>query len=176
MSSMQSASEAFSPTRPRRTWPERLFGRWWRRQSAARQDRFATLGPLVSVLLFLAAIVAAFWTLRNEEIERTTDSVRRDTELAQQQIRLRLIEDQELLVRLSRDLVTRDVNTDSFFTQTAGFAPARPELTQIIWLNSDRTPKATFLGSIFRGAATLRASADDPSLPQSGAKTSSEAA
>ena len=37
--------------------PQRLFGRWWRRQSPTRQDRFATIGPLVSVLLFLAAII-----------------------------------------------------------------------------------------------------------------------
>ena len=59
-----------------------MFGRWWRSQSPSRQDRFATLGPLVSVLLFLAAIVAAFWTLRNEEIERASDAVRRDTEVA----------------------------------------------------------------------------------------------
>jgi len=49
---------------------KRLFGQWWRRQSPARQDRFATLGPLLSVLLFLAAIISAFWYLRNEEIER----------------------------------------------------------------------------------------------------------
>ncbi len=161
---------------PSPSWAQRLFGRWWRSQSAARQDRFATLGPLVSVLMFLAAIVAAFWTLRNEEIERATDAVRRDTEMAQQQIRARLSEDQELMVRLTRDIVTRDVDTDSFFTQTAGFAPARPELTQVIWLNADRTPRATFLGSIFRGAASLRASADDPSLPVAGAKTASEAA
>ncbi|MCK7500949.1 MAG: hypothetical protein MZW92_70430 [Comamonadaceae bacterium] len=42
--------------------------------------------PLVSVLLFLAAIISAFWYLRNEEIERETESVKRDTEIAQQQI------------------------------------------------------------------------------------------
>ena len=64
------------PTNRRRSlrapngWPQRLFGRWWRRQSPARQDRYATLGPLVSVLLFLAAIISAFWYLRNEELER----------------------------------------------------------------------------------------------------------
>jgi PAS domain S-box-containing protein len=46
----------------------------------------------------------------------------------------------------------------------------------VVWLNADRTPRATFLGSIFRGAATLRNTADDPSLPVSGAKTASEAA
>ena len=39
------------------TMPQRLFGRWWRKQSPARQDRFATIGPLISVLLFLAAII-----------------------------------------------------------------------------------------------------------------------
>src|SRR4051812_6163546 len=147
---MEPAHESGSTPSP--SWTQRLFGRWWRSQSAARQDRFATLGPLVSVLLFLAAIVAAFWTLRNEEIERATDAVRRDTEVAQQQIRSRLSEDQELMVRLQRDISAHDADSDAdvFFTQTAGFAPARPELTQVIWLNADRSPRATFLGSIFR--------------------------
>ncbi|MDH4061594.1 MAG: hypothetical protein OEU94_12350, partial [Aquincola sp.] len=42
---------------------QRLFGRWWRRQSPTQQDRFATMAPLISVLLFLAAIIAAFWYL-----------------------------------------------------------------------------------------------------------------
>ncbi|MFX8227071.1 hypothetical protein ABTL27_19440, partial [Acinetobacter baumannii] len=69
----------------------RLVIGWWFRQSPSRQDRLATLGPLISVLLFLAAIISAFWYLRNEEIERETESVKRDTEIAQQQIRLRLI-------------------------------------------------------------------------------------
>ena len=72
---MQHATEPARPPRLPRTWPEKLFGRWWRRQSAARQDRFATLGPLVSVMLFLAAIILAFWYLRNEEFEREQESV-----------------------------------------------------------------------------------------------------
>ena len=100
----------------------------------------------------------------------------RQSHVRDQQIRARLSEDQELMVRLTRDIVTHDVDTDSFFTQTASFAPARPELTQVIWLNADRTPRATFLGSIFRGAASLRNSAEDPSLPHQGASTASEAA
>src|SRR5919107_2199619 len=101
---MQSADPAPSIPRASRTWPERLFGRWWRRQSAARQDRYATLGPLASVLLFLAAIVSAFWYLRNEEFDREQEAVRRDTEVAQQQVRLRLIENHEQLTRLAREL------------------------------------------------------------------------
>src|SRR6187401_3364102 len=104
---------------PQRTWPERLFGRWWRRQSAARQDRYATLGPLASVLLFLAAIVSAFWYLRNEELEREQEAVRRDTEVAQQQLRLKLIDNHEQLVRTAHDLVTRALDRNSFLVQAS---------------------------------------------------------
>src|SRR5258708_24929087 len=56
----------------------RLFWRWWRQQSPNAQDRYATLGPLVSVMLFLAAIIVAFWYLRNEELEREQESVKRE--------------------------------------------------------------------------------------------------
>ena len=105
---MQRADPVPSPPRPTRTWAERVFGHWWRRQSAARQDRYATLGPLASVLLFLAAIVSAFWYLRNEEFEREQEAVRRDTEVAQQQVRLRLIENHEHLTRMARELVDAD--------------------------------------------------------------------
>ena len=71
--------EPSSPTEASRSGAKRLFGRWWRSQSPARQDRFATLGPLLSVLLFLAAIISAFWYLRNEEFERAGESVRRSS-------------------------------------------------------------------------------------------------
>ena len=76
----------------------RLFWRWWRKQTPSQQDRYATLGPLVSVLLFLAAIIAAFWYLRNEELEREQEAVKRDTEVVQQQIRMRLVEDRKSVV------------------------------------------------------------------------------
>ena len=51
-----------------------------------------------------SAHVAAFWYLRSEEIDREVESVKRDAELVQQQVRLRLIENQEQLVRLAREL------------------------------------------------------------------------
>jgi hypothetical protein len=118
---MQRAGPASSSPRVTRTWAERVFGRWWRRQSAAHQDRYATLGPLASVLLFLAAIVSAFWYLRNEEFEREQEAVRRDTEVAQQQIRLRLIENHEQLTRIARELVARTLDHDEFLEQAATF-------------------------------------------------------
>ena len=124
--------------RPAKDRRRRLIGRWWRQQSPAQQDRLAAGAPLVSVLLFLAAIVAAFWYLRNEEIERETESVHRDAEIAQQQIRLRLIENQEDLLRIARELNTSDNRSVDFATQAAAFAAARPEITQISWLGPER--------------------------------------
>jgi hypothetical protein len=108
---------------------QRWLGRWWVHQPAARQDRLVTLAPLVSVLLFLAAIISAFWYLRNEEIERETESLKRDTEIAQQQIRLHLIENQELLVRMASELVKRETDADDFAGQALGFVRERPTVT-----------------------------------------------
>jgi len=122
---------------------KRLFGRWWRRQSPARQDRFATLGPLLSVLLFLAAIISAFWYLRNEEIDREAESVKRDTELTQQQIGLRLLQNQEALIRMARDVVQRVTDSDEFVGQAVAFTRERPEITHLSWVDARRNARAS---------------------------------
>lgn len=142
---MQLSSPAGVPARRR----HRLIGRWWKRQSPARQDRFATIGPLVSVLLFLAAIISAFWYLRNEEVDREGESVQRDTEIAQQQIRLRLVETQEQLVRIAREVVTRDLDAEEFTVQAASLMRERPELMEVSWLNARRQRRATFQAPAF---------------------------
>ena len=67
-----------------------LWLRWWRSLSPVRQDRFAALAPLAAVLMFLAAILTAFWYLRMEELDREQEALRRDVEYAQQRVRLRL--------------------------------------------------------------------------------------
>ena len=118
---------------------------WWKRLSPARQDRFATLGPLLSVLLFLAAIITAFWYLRNEEFDREQESVKRDTEIAQQQIRLRLIENQEQLVRMAREIATRAIDLEDFMGQAVSFARERPEVVSLSWLGADQGVKARHL-------------------------------
>src|SRR5664279_5591114 len=124
---MHRAALATASARTTRTWAERVFGRWWRRQSAAHQDRYATLGPLASVLLFLAAIVSAFWYLCNEEFEREQEEVRSDTEVAQQQMRLCLLENHEQLVRMARELVGRALDHNGFLVQAATFTSEHPE-------------------------------------------------
>lgn len=145
---MRSRSRSRSQTAPL-PLAERLLRQWWRRQSPARQDRFVTLGPLLSVLLFLAAIISAFWYLRNEEIERETESVKRDTEITQQQIGLRLIQNQEGLVRMARDLVSRDADTGAFIAQALAFARERPEINHLTWIDAQRRVKASHWAMLY---------------------------
>lgn len=174
---MQPTPLPTSPTRPARSWVQRLFGRWWRRQSPARQDRFATLGPLVSVLLFLAAIISTFWYLRNEEFEREQASVKRDAEVAQQQIRLRLIENQEQLVRIAREIVTRTIDQEDFLEQASSFTRERPEITGMVWVDASRSRRASYSATTFQaelGAAPDNSGAPRPPEPDAAFDTSRE--
>jgi hypothetical protein len=156
----------------------RRFHGWWRRLSPARQDRLATFGPLLSVLLFLAAIISAFWYLRNEEFERERESVQRDTEIVQQQIRLRLIENKELLVRLSRGLLAASVPPDEFVSQAALLARERPEIVQLIWVSAARQPVALYSSTLFHPETGIgpdaQAKAALPSIPRSGRELPSD--
>ena len=168
MPSTLPSDSSFFPRSDRR---RRLFGSWWKRQSPARQDRFATLGPVLSVLMFLAAIIAAFWYLRNEEFEREQESVKRDTEIAQQQIRLRLIENQEQLVRMAREVVTRTIDPDDFLAQAASFTRERPEVTNLIWVGANRMRRASYSAANFHAETGISAETTSRSLPIEGSAT-----
>ena len=113
-----------------------LVRRWWRRQSPTRQDRFVTLGPLLSVVLFLAAVIAAFTYLRLEEVDREQQAVGRDVEYAQQRLRLRLLERQEQLMRMARDVSNRDIDSEEFVAQAESLLSQYPELLAVSWIDS----------------------------------------
>ncbi len=101
------------------------------------------LAPLAAVLLFFAAIVAALGYLRVEEIEREQQAVRRDVEYAQQRVRLRLLERQEQLMRMARQLSTRELETSDFKARAAVFLDQYPELHGIAWLDERRKVKVS---------------------------------
>jgi len=154
----------------------RVLRGWWRRQTPARQDRFATLAPLMSVLLFLAAIILAFWYLRNEEFDREQEAVKRDAEIAQQQIRLRLIENQEQLVRMAREIATRTIDPEEFLEQSATFTREHPEITSLMWLTDKRQSRATYSARTFIADPTLRSAVPNPSMPVAGRAGEAETA
>ena len=142
-------------TKPSRIAPLNSWSRWWRKLSPARQDRFVTLGPLLAVALFLAAVIAAFGYLRIEEIDREQEAVRRDAEYAQQRLRLRLLERQEQLMRLGRDISNKEVDAEEFVAQAESLINQYPELLAITWFDAKRRVRASHL-SPSAGAAQQR--------------------
>ncbi|MEC5212532.1 PAS domain S-box-containing protein [Polaromonas sp. CG_9.5] len=127
------------------TLPLPLWKRWWRKQSPSRQDRFITLGPLFAVVLFLAAVVAAFGYLRIEEIDREQQAVTRDVEYAQQRLRLRLLERQEQLMRIGRDVSNKEIDAEEFIVQSEALVNQYPELMAVSWIDSKRRIRATYV-------------------------------
>ena len=162
------SQSSFLQTPPR----SKRFLTWWRGLGVEEKDLFSGLAPLISVLLFVATIVVSFWYLRNEEINREQESVQRDTEIAQQQIRLRLIENQEQLIRIARDLITRTMTPRDFLSQAVSFSHDRPEITQLIWLNQERLVNAVFSAAAF----PKEGSPENLSIPQKHSNKESETA
>ena len=117
---------------------------WWRRLSwagqdrIARQDRLMHLMPLAAVLLFLAVIVAAFGYLRLEEARREQEAVRRDVKYGQQRLRLHLLERQEQVMRLARDIAAGDVAPAQFTALAESMLAQHPELMALSWIDERR--------------------------------------
>ena len=111
---------------------------WWRRVRSTLSHRLGLLAPLAAVLLFLAAIASAFWYLRVEEVRREQEAVKRDVEYAQQRLRLRLIERQEQMMRLARDISNRDADAEQFASRAEALVAQNPELLAIHWIDEHR--------------------------------------
>ncbi len=124
--------------------PAGWWRRWWGRQTPGRQDRFAMLAPVAAVLLFLAAIVSAFWYLRLEEMDREHEAVRRDVEYAQQRVRLRLLERQEQLMRVAHDISNQELGRDEFVSRIEAMVIQYPELQAVAWIDERRRIRASY--------------------------------
>lgn len=110
------------------------------------------LAPLAAVLLFLAAIVSAFWYLRLEEMDREQEAVKRDVEYAQQRVRLRLLERQEQLMRIARDISNKEVDAEEFVGRAESMAVQYPELQVLTWIDERRRIKASYAAPSVAGS------------------------
>ncbi len=132
---MQSQIKALASKKP---GPWAWWLAWWNKQSPNRQDRYANLTPVAAVILFLAAIATAFWYLRAEETEREQEAVKRDVEYAQQRLRLRLIERQEQVMRLARDISNKDLKIEQFPSRAEALVQQYPEYQSLSWVDERR--------------------------------------
>ncbi|MEY4439636.1 MAG: multi-sensor signal transduction histidine kinase BphP [Pseudomonadota bacterium] len=117
---------------------------WWRKQTPNRQDRFAFMAPLAAVVLFMTAITTAFWYLRYEEIVREQEVVRRDVEYAQQRLRLRLLDKQEQIMRIARDIANRETDRRSFANDAQNLLNQSPEFASLSWLDARQRVHASY--------------------------------
>lgn len=108
---------------------------WWQRLTPQRQDRFAMLAPLLAVALFLAAIVAAFAYLKLEENSREQEALRRDIEYTQQRLRLRLLERQEQLMRIGREIGNHELDRNEFRNRAENTVNQYTELQSLSWID-----------------------------------------
>ena len=129
--------------KPKRT-ASQWWVSWWRRLPPARQDRFATLGPVVAVFVFMAAILMSMTYLRVDELNREQEAVTRDVEYAQQRLRLRLLERQEQLMRMAREASTGAMDTRDFEEAAEAMVASHPEIWALSWVDENRRVKASF--------------------------------
>ncbi|HOV20556.1 PAS domain S-box protein [Ottowia sp.] len=113
-------------------------GRWRERWPLLRADGWLHVAPLLAVLLFVVVILAAFSYLRLEEVRREQEALKRDVEYAQQRLRLRLLERQEQLMRLARDISNREVVVAQFPSRAEALVAQYPELLSIGWVDVRR--------------------------------------
>jgi len=117
---------------------------WWKRQSPSRQDRVALLAPMAAVAVFLVTIVSSVSYLRLEEMEREQESIQRDLEFANQKMRLHLLEQQEQLFRLARDVGVDKLTPIDFAHTASDLATQYPEVASISWVDEYRRVRANY--------------------------------
>lgn len=102
------------------------------------------LAPLAAVVLFLAAILSAFAYLRYEEVAREREAINRDVEYTQQRLRLRLLEQQEQLMRFAREVSSREISHNDFVTRAEALANLFPELQSLSWIDDRQKVRASY--------------------------------
>ncbi|MGB2882052.1 MAG: PAS domain-containing sensor histidine kinase [Rhodoferax sp.] len=133
---------------------------WWQRLAPHRQDRLAVLAPLVAVLLFFAAIIAALGYLRLEEMDREQQAVQRDVEYTQQRLRMRLLERQEQLARIGREISNHELDTEDFRARARSMLNQNPALQGLAWVD-ERKRVRTALGTAVLVSGQLNPSSNE---------------
>ena len=106
---------------------------WWTNLSSNKQDRIIALTPLLAVIIFFIVIMLTFWYLNNEERERELVTTRQSAETIQQQIRLRLIGNEDSLQSMATD-ISRTRDKAAALTDLAPvFMADHPEIIALYW-------------------------------------------
>ena len=140
-------------SRPARSFNLRA---WWHSLPEHRQDRLASLSPLLSVLLFGLAVTAAMGYLRMQEMTTVRQALQQDGEYAQQFFSARLNRQRETLQQAAQQLALAKTETDpsqNFRSIARQAGAGLPELSSLVWLNETGRIIASDSATISAGAA-----------------------
>ena len=104
----------------------RLFARWY------------WLAPLFAIVLFVAVMLAVFYTLRQDELDRQRQVLFRDVQETQQTIGARLLSVQDQMIELSHEFDRRQEQEGTFASSARTLLRAHPELMSVAWIDNDR--------------------------------------
>jgi sensor domain CHASE-containing protein len=125
---------------------------WWRAQSPVRQDRYAMIAPIITVLLFLAVVFLTIGYLRFEEADREREGLKRDSDYAKAQLRERLQERKEQTQQMAKDIGRGLLDNAEFLNQSEALVATTPELVTLVWIDHNRKLRSAYLTT---GAYTL---------------------
>ncbi len=101
--------------------------------------RWYWLAPLFAIVLFIAVMLAVFYTLRRDEIERQREGLFRDVQQTQQAIGARIYSSQDEMLQLAHDFDRRGEAESTFAMSARTVLRGHPELMNIAWIDTDRT-------------------------------------
>ena len=100
--------------------------------------------PIAAVGIFLLTIVSSVGYLRIEEREREQESVQRDLEFANQKMRLHLLEQQEQILRLAREVGNDKYTAIEFASVATDLVKQYPELASVSWVDQFRHTRSSY--------------------------------
>ncbi len=124
--------------------PRGRFARAWygvQRQAARRfaaLARWYWLAPLFAIVLFIAVMLAVFYALHQDELDRQHQVLFRDAEAAQQAIRARLQTNQDEMILLSHEFSAQKDEEKNFIASARAVMREHPALMSIAWIDTER--------------------------------------
>ncbi len=125
---------------------------WWRQQSPVRQDRYAMIAPVATVMLFLAVVFLTIGYLRVEEADRERESIKRDVDYTQSQLRERLQDRKEQVLEIAKSIGRGLVDQAAFLDQSETLVSTTPEMMAMIWVDAGGKFRSAYLTT---GAYTM---------------------
>lgn len=110
--------------------------------------RWYWLAPLFAIVLFVAVMLAVFYTLRQDELDRQHEALFRDLQETQQAISARLVTTQDEMVQLSDEFDRRHDEEGSFLASARAILRGHPELMSIAWIDTDRVWRRVVLSDV----------------------------